>query len=205
MYFFVCEFITGGGLQDADLPASLAKEGGMMLSALLTDLKDAGAGHLLTTRDRRLKLVNGDVRTVVPRNHVWDCWRECMADSEVAWIVAPETDGILYELVCTAHQQGCKVIGCTPEAIKLTSSKTKTLEHLMTCNIPCVPVLKDVNNFTDSRYGWVVKPDDGVGAQDCYLLHDRQALNEYLPKQNKKIRCAGICARRCNQHITIMS
>ena len=35
---FVCEFVTGGGLAGAPLPASLAREGDMMLRALVKDL-----------------------------------------------------------------------------------------------------------------------------------------------------------------------
>ena len=42
MRLFICEFITGGGLQDKELPDGLVREGNMMLEAVLTDLLDMG-------------------------------------------------------------------------------------------------------------------------------------------------------------------
>ena len=187
MYFFVCEFITGGGLQHDALPPQLAREGDMMLTALLADLQAAGVQQLLCTRDPRVPAVAGNVNTIYADNNIWDTWRTCMALSEAVWIIAPETNGILYELTCMAHAAGCLVIGCTPETVQLAASKCQTLTHLALYNIPCIPVINDLDAVAPSRTGWVVKPDDGVGAEGCYHFLDLQQMLAYVKSQENHV------------------
>lgn len=187
MYFFVCEFITGGGMQHEALPPKLAREGDMMLSALLADLREAGIKHLFCTRDPRLEPGKGQVKTVPVDNNIWDIWRKCMEESEAAWIIAPETGGVLHGLILMAHNAGCQVIGCTPDAVQLAASKYRTLKHLAAHQIPCIPVIDDLDAGSIHCTGWVVKPDDGVGAEGCcYFTEARQAL-AYVQSQKKKM------------------
>jgi len=54
MRLFICEFITGGGLNDQELPDNLIREGSMMLEALLKDFLEFGVTDIITTRDARL-------------------------------------------------------------------------------------------------------------------------------------------------------
>ena len=187
MDFFVCEFITGGGMQHETLPPKLVREGDMMLSALLVDLQATGINHLLCTRDPRLGPGDGHVKTVPVDKNVWDIWHKCMEESEAAWIIAPETDGVLYELTRMAHNAGCQVIGCTPEAIQIAASKIKTRDHLAIHQIPCIPVIHDLDANSINGAGWVAKPDDGVGAEGgCYFPDARQAF-AYVHSQGKKM------------------
>ena len=188
MRLFVCEFITGGGLQDEELPARLAREGDMMLTALLRDLQDAGTDELLTTRDPRLHVPSGKIKTIVPGNDVWDTWRKCMKESDAAWLIAPETDGVLYKLTLIAQEQGCKIIGCSPEAVKLAGSKSRTIECLSSFNIPCVPIWMDVAHIQDTQGGWVIKPDDGVGAEGCFYFKNIKSLRNYVNDLNSNAR-----------------
>jgi len=187
MYFFVCEFITGGGMQHEALPPKLAREGDMMLSALLADLQATGIKHLLCTRDPRLGPGDGQVKTVPADDNVWDIWRKCMEESEAAWIIAPETEGVLYELTRMAHNAGCQVIGCTPEAIQLAASKSKTRDHLASHQIPCIPIIHDLDAGSNHRTGWVVKPDDGVGAEGCCYFPEARQVLAYVQSQKKRM------------------
>ena len=54
MRIFVCEYVTGGGLCGQPLPASLSREGDMMLTALVKDLAALDGVEIVTTRDKRL-------------------------------------------------------------------------------------------------------------------------------------------------------
>ena len=174
-------------MQHDALPLQLAREGDMMLSALLVDLLDAGVQHLLCTRDPRLPAGNLHVKTVLAENNIRDTWRRCMQESEVAWIIAPETDGVLYELTQMAYASGCMVVGCTPETVRIAASKNKTIAHLANNGIPCIPVINDLDTIPDCRTGWVVKPDDGVGAEGCYHFTDIQQMRNYVKLQKRQV------------------
>ena len=174
-------------MQHEMLPPKLVREGDMMLSALLSDLRTTGVNHLLCTRDPRLGPGDGHVKTVPVDKNVWDIWHKCMKESEAVWIIAPETDGVLYELTRMAHNAGCQVIGCTPEAIQIAASKIKTRDHLAFHRVPCIPVINDLGTDSINRTGWVAKPDDGVGAEGCCYFPDLEQMRTYVKSQKKKL------------------
>ena len=184
MRIFICEFITGGGLQEAELPRTLVQEGDLMIKALLSDLLNAGYNDLFCTRDIRLQIIQPDIETVWAEKNIWQVWKDCMNDCDAIWIIAPETDGVLYELTCMSVQSGCMLLGCDPEAVKLATSKKQTLDFLSRNHILCVPVVKDFTQISDQAVGWVIKPDDGVGAESCYLYTDQDSLHQYMLQHN---------------------
>lgn len=82
------------------------------------------------------------------------------------WVIAPESDGILAGLCdCIGP---VRWVGCTPEAIRIASSKSATLAHLAHHAIP-TPLNSDVPSPARQ---WVVKPDDGAGAEDTLIFAD---------------------------------
>ncbi|OGT66373.1 MAG: hypothetical protein A2W69_04270 [Gammaproteobacteria bacterium RIFCSPLOWO2_02_47_7] len=186
MRLFICEFITGGGMQDVDLPPALAREGDIMLSALLSDLLDAGFDNIICTRDPRLEKINGNIEIIKPGKNVWQTWQRCMEDSAAVWLIAPETSNVLYELTCMAQASGGLLLGSNSAAVELTTSKSNTIQYLITNNIPAVPILHDIDNFSPNKTGWVIKPDDGVGAEGCYLFNDISALQRHINYLNSK-------------------
>ena len=186
MRLFICEFITGGGMQDVDLPPALAREGDIMLSALLSDLLDAGFDNIICTRDSRLEKINGNIEIIKPGKNVWQTWQRCMEDSAAVWLIAPETSNVLYELTCMAQASGGLLLGSNSAAVELTTSKSNTIQYLITNNIPAVSILHDIDNFSPNKTGWVIKPDDGVGAEGCYLFNDISALQRHINYLNSK-------------------
>ena len=71
-------------------------------------------------------------------------------------------------------------IGSDLNAVHTTSSKLITGNILENANI-CTPktkLLKDV--VPDSKSGWIIKPDDGVGAENCIYVSDSLALREIV-------------------------
>ena len=173
-------------MQTVDLPESLAREGDLMLGALLADLRAAGFADIFCTRDTRLDNPSVHIRTIKPGKDVWQTWQQCMQESDAVWVIAPETGNVLYELSCMAVEQDCLLIGCAPEAVKLTSSKSGTLQHLVNSQIPCVPVLSDINAVVESNNGWVIKPDDGVGGEGCYFFNNLKAAKTHISRLDHK-------------------
>ena len=188
MRLFVCEFITGGGLLDAELPAALAHEGDMMLHALVSDLLLAGYDDILCTRDPRLAKLNTGIEVINPGRDVRATWRRCMAEAETVWIIAPETGNVLYELTCMAEAENRMLLGCSSSAVQLTTSKSATIRRLLDQHIPTVPVIETIDHLRDNACGWVIKPDDGAGAEGCCFFSDLATLKQHIRQLDNNIK-----------------
>jgi predicted ATP-grasp superfamily ATP-dependent carboligase len=189
---FVCEYVTGGGLVHADLPPSLCREGDLMLRSLVKDLAELDGVELVVSRDARLP-VDGLPATVVPvgaTDDPWLIWRHLIQEADVTWAVAPETDGLLERLVGLVRESGRKPLACRPDALRLCASKSATALHLMAHAIPVVPTrplsLAAIDEFGDGAAGWVVKPDDGAGAEGARLVKSREALIDLCRQADAK-------------------
>ncbi len=177
---FVCEFITGGGLARPE--GDLLVEGEGMRSALLRDLTALGGVRVVTVRAAGLAACRRPgVAEVMVGNHCWSTWRSVCAQTEWLWPIAPETDGALARL--SALGKPGRVLGCIAHALRLTASKHATVRRLAARGIPVVPTFSArsvrVRELPRAR-GWVLKPDDGVGAEGLCLFQDRKALESRL-------------------------
>ena len=178
MRLFICEFITGGGLQDKELPDTLAREGNMMLEAVISDLLDMGITDIITTRDDRLDALSLSVTQIAIKGDIYSTWQSCMNDADAVLIIAPESEDVLLNLTLMAEQSECYHLGSSSISVHTASSKLKTANLLSKNNIPCIETssLKD-KTIPENLNGWVIKPDDGVGAEDCYFCADVKALD----------------------------
>ena len=182
MRLFVCEYITGGGLLGSSLPPGLAREGDMMLGALVKDAAGLARIDVVTTRDARLAVpaLPAECRMIGGDEPAWAAWQAMMQAADAVWPIAPETAGVLTRLSSLALAAGKPLIGSRPDAVDLAASKRATVERLTACGIaaePTVPadaVLHDALPPGDD--GWVLKPDDGVGAEATQLYRRRDDL-----------------------------
>ena len=150
-----------------------------MLNALLKDCADLKTCEILTTRDPRLPELKQPVQTVVANGDVYRLWRTCMRDADATLIIAPEHDAILFDLACMAEQDGSRVLGCSSASIRWTTSKIQTAKRLAEHGIAHIKThWLDDAYLADSDGGWVVKPDDGVGAEACYFCADNVAVHK---------------------------
>lgn len=173
---FVCEFITGGGLYNAPLPSSLAREGDAMLGALLADLCELSGIEVMTTRDPRLPPLSADVGVVRADEDVWSLWRQCIDQADAVWPIAPETDGLLERISGMAAN---KLLGCSPEAVRIAASKHQTAFHLARAGMPVVATWWP-DDFIPQIGRFVAKPDDGVGCEDTRVFEDANAMLDWV-------------------------
>lgn len=171
----VYEFISAGGLgeaaPDACDGASLLAQGVAMRDALLADLlaiealavsvADAGLAPLAlqTAQPARTPALLVPDTSIAPAE-----WLSRVApDFDAVWVIAPETAGILADLSAAVGTE--RWIGCSPDAIRLTGSKTATRERLAAHGIP-TPVAWAPGRPPAAHGGrWVIKPDDGAGTE----------------------------------------
>src|SRR5215470_16052065 len=99
MRIFVVEYVTGGGLLGQPLPPTLAREGAAMLEAVVSDFVTAGVGEVITLRDPRFEpRLPSSVRQLVITESFDERVDACLAMSDAALVIAPETGGVLAEL-----------------------------------------------------------------------------------------------------------
>lgn len=178
MRVFICEFVTGGGLAAEPLPASLVREGRMMRDALARDLAELPGVDVVTTHDDRLAAPDGiESAPIAEGDDPWAVWAAILRDCEIAWLVAPETDGALARLASLARACGVDVIGPDDETIRIASSKRVTAERLRAHGVETPPVWRPGEAPANARGPFVSKPDDGAGcdATRFWNVHPKSA------------------------------
>ena len=180
MKHFLFEFITGGGLIGQTLPSSLILEARTMVQTLIKELIACGYYKITITRDSRVQLFDYDINQHTINIPFKKVLPELVQKSDICWLIAPETENCLYNLTDLFIQNASIFIGSDLNAVHITSSKLITSNILENSNI-CTPetkLLKDI--IPDSKSGWIIKPDDGVGAENCIYVSDRLALREQI-------------------------
>jgi predicted ATP-grasp superfamily ATP-dependent carboligase len=185
MKIFVHECITGGGLPSSMIVPTLLAEGRMMLEALLSDLLRLEEHHVSLLNDRRrLKQL-----PLHPRLRVIQCGRsyrriftEMVEQADAAFLVAPETDGLLEGVTAIVEARGRLVLGSSTMGIKAAGDKAVTYQLLKASGIPS-PETHQVTHLDDAQplarhlgYPVVVKPVDGVGCQSVFIARHEMEL-----------------------------
>jgi predicted ATP-grasp superfamily ATP-dependent carboligase len=191
MTILVHEWVTGGGMAGVSLPASWAAEGRAMRRAIASDFASLPGVRVVMTLDARLPDEPGPW-TVVRIGHEQDVdeWARIAAEADWTVLIAPETGGTLADCSRTLAQRGGRSLGSTPEAVEWTGDKLKLGAFLgergirtPSCRrvVPSQPLPQDV------RYPAVLKPIDGAGSAETYLIpepglvpDEAKALHEAL-------------------------
>lgn len=143
MRLFVTEFITGGGIANDPLPETLKQEGQLMLQAVLSDCSKIEDIELITTRDARISLNIEGVEMHVVENAI-DYMQQLVLIStqcDMTWVIAPESEGILYSLISHLANEKVKLINCDAESVQLAGDKLACNQQLTKYQVPVIPNL----------------------------------------------------------------
>jgi predicted ATP-grasp superfamily ATP-dependent carboligase len=182
----ICESVTGGGFAGSPLPPGLAREGDMMLGALVKDVAALEGIDIVAVRDARLAPLEpaGSCQVIPVRGDPWEVWRNAIEEVDAVWPIAPETGGALQRLSELVVRAGRILIGSRPPAVALTTSKRATAERLNACGVPAVPTEPALEiarrGPPEAGNGWVVKPDDGAGAEETRRFRRAGELGQAL-------------------------
>jgi tyramine---L-glutamate ligase len=178
MQVFVYEWATGGGLveEHGALPASLVREGAAMIGALASDLVKIPGCQVTALRDpRMLQLVLPRCRVVdvVDKASHGDEFERLASEADATILIAPEFDGILLAAAKRVTAADGRLASPSPEFVRIASSKQRTCEILAAAGVP-VPsgmmIEPDDTLPVDFEYPAVLKPIDGAGSQDTYVV-----------------------------------
>lgn len=172
MRLFVYEHVTGGGMLAQSPPAALVREADLMLRTLVDELRVVPGVVVLASRDPRLPPLDGvEALRPSPGEAPLALYARGLADSEAAWPTAPETGGVLEQLARRTLAAGVRLIGCRPEAVAVAASKRRTAQVLAARGIAVVPTFTAGDPLPETPGAlWVVKPDDGAGADGVQLV-----------------------------------
>ena len=178
MRVLVFEYITGGGRLDASLPASLAREGELMLQALAKDLAELPQIDIFITRDARLSRFDGvkEVHYVKTPEEFSRLWGALLQDVDAVWPIAPETGGTLEKVSQSVIDAGKILLNSRPQAVSIAASKYQTARLLEDEGVPVVPTYRPHDELPNRMGKWIVKPDDGVGCEGIRICIDFDEL-----------------------------
>ncbi|MBK3732179.1 ATP-grasp domain-containing protein [Azospirillum brasilense] len=188
MRILVVEFVTGGGMpSETAIPASLAREGDLMLHALLADLLDVSGVAVTVTRDARLPPLALPVRsiTISDPHESWSLWEDLARQADGVWPIAPETDGALERFSRMVEASGRRLLNSRTDAVAVASSKAATAAVLSAAGLPVVPVRPVSADDPPGGGPWVVKPDDGAGCVDTRLIRGHAEWRGWLAEADR--------------------
>lgn len=172
------EYITGGGFAGQTLPASLAAEGGMMLQALLAELKCLDDIQLCVPLDARCNmpalLSDHETVTVSSDCDITSLLADLLIEADLFWPIAPESDGILQSLAELAADANVEVLLSHPAALAICADKYATHQMLRMWAIPLVETRLLNDGAADLGENIVVKMADGVGCMDSVVINAEQ-------------------------------
>jgi predicted ATP-grasp superfamily ATP-dependent carboligase len=181
MRVFVYEHVTGGGMRDDPLAASLAPEGEMMLRALVDDLAAVPGVEVVTLLDPRLDIeLAAKIHRLAPGSDFWSMFRRAAHDAEAVWPIAPEQGGMLARLTQEVVGCGRVLLNSRLAAVRVAASKRATVAALQAAGVPAIPVLTGGSELAPEIEEVVVKPDDGAGCQDTLLFRSRDELRAWM-------------------------
>jgi tyramine---L-glutamate ligase len=200
MSVFIQEYFCSGAF-DGDLSGtSLAREGLAMLAAVVEDFSSCDSltktrdlkrsrdakSAVLTTLDRRLRDSPRAARICELAEVVWvespfaerKVFEQLAGRAEATLAIAPETGGLLLERRRRVDAAGGRFLGPTAEAIAVCSDKLRFDTHLNQHSIPTIPTLPwdFPANSTGCPFPIVLKPRDGAGSTNTFLIRDQGEL-----------------------------
>ncbi len=105
------------------------------------------------------------------------CQLAQLADFTV--LIAPETTGVLAQLTRALQETGTRLLGSTAEAIELTGDKVRLAAWLKSIGIDTPPtraVIPGAGLPADAEYPAVLKPVDGAGSLNTFLVPDHNSV-----------------------------
>jgi predicted ATP-grasp superfamily ATP-dependent carboligase len=178
----VFEFVTGGGMIQQKLPESLAKEGGLMLKALIEELAmlpSVQITMLLDWRCQQMDLPGGiEVIMLSTGQCVYDLLPALIEKTDLVWPIVPELDGELHKFSTLVEAKAKQLLNSSVEAVRICSDKLITAQLLKKHGIAVVETSLFDRFSADLFEPCVVKPKDGVGCINCFLISNTNEFEQ---------------------------
>jgi predicted ATP-grasp superfamily ATP-dependent carboligase len=201
----VYEHVSGGGFCEKPIPASILSEGFAMLRTVIEDAN--AAGHSVTTiLDSRIAELNPPLEadrkiSVHSFAEAENVLQEAAENSDTAYVIAPETNGTLQNLVETIEQSATLSLNSTASAIAKVSDKALLLQQAKKIGLATPEALafsiadkkEIIVQVVNEKLGFpaIFKPSDGVGCEGLSLVkntnHAKAAITKIAETASKRL------------------
>ncbi|HUT82548.1 MAG TPA: ATP-grasp domain-containing protein [Candidatus Bathyarchaeia archaeon] len=210
MKIFIQEFVSGGGLSDQDLDASLVVEGFGMLRVLASNCKKLGY-NVTSTLDKRFKFLTHFLEIdhlvkISPNESFIEEGKKLLQNNDYFLVIAPGTGGLLSNIINEYSNTTSQSLNCESKAIDFATDKSRVYEFCTKSgfNIPkTIKIAKDgscwllVKNQAKRKiegidhyqkweinYPLIIKPNEGVACEGIKLCRTQEELLTAL-RENK--------------------
>ncbi|QDT44410.1 carbamoyl phosphate synthase-like protein [Gimesia alba] len=183
MNVFVSEYLCSGACELSQEDASLLTEGTAMLDAVVTDLLSIPDCTVTVCIRESLSFVSDvflqaehlqrlQILRVTNSEEEQALFDRACQTADVAWIIAPEFDGLLVSRTERALQLGARVVGPDLKSIQLTADKWKLFEFLSERDLPTIPtvLMQDELTALEASFPCLIKHRFGAGGLGWELL-----------------------------------
>jgi predicted ATP-grasp superfamily ATP-dependent carboligase len=196
----IYEFASGGGFAEKPIPSSILSEGFAMLRTITEDAK--AAGHKVTSiLDSRIAefnppLENENILLVDSWQETENAIQETTEKTDAAYVIAPETDGILKMLVEKIENSKTMSLNSNSKAIAKVSNKNRLQKHAKKIGLPTPETL--TFGITDDQEKVIQEVEKKIGFPAVFKPVNNVGCGE-LSCVNSKALCAMAIAKIANQ------
>jgi len=200
---FIFELVSGGGFNNFEIPSSLFCEGFGMLRTIIEDFKllNFEINTLLDYRGSSLSeyLKADRIEIIKDKEDYLLKYGTEIEKSDFCFIIAPEFSKHLYKLTEIAKNSHKKVLSIDLEGIALGTYKYDTYKFFQAVNVETpntylIPIVKkslDVDfilqKFKRINGPIVIKPEDGVGAENIFYFDTKKQIIRFFNNPENKI------------------
>jgi predicted ATP-grasp superfamily ATP-dependent carboligase len=178
----IFEYITGGGFNKQELPESLAREGLLMLRALTGNLAEIATVDLTIMLDQRMSEAfaapgSAAIQVISPELDCMTEFNRLLPHCDAVWPIAPESGGLLESLCAAVEKSGKILLNSASGVVAQTGDKWLSYQELNRYGMPVVPTYK-LADFSFQEGDWIIKPVDGVGCSDSFIIKGQREFND---------------------------
>jgi len=195
----ILEYLSGGGFLERTLPSSILSEGYSMLSSILSDFKNAGY-WTSTILDSRLAIFQPPLKAnksyiVNSRREFKTKFGDLLKYADASFLIAPESNGILIDLLSLSEEMGVTSLNCTINSIKAVCNKLELYKKLDKNNLPIpktrhITVEERVEKAQDVAikigFPLIMKPTESLGCCGLSILREVSNVQSAINKIRKE-------------------
>jgi len=178
-------------LSQEEIPASLAREGMLMMQAVIDELSDNSSILITVLVDYRFKniqLPNNVTIIFVHQNQcVYQLLSSLLGTVDFIWPIAPEMDGELEKVTKLIEQENVTLLNSSSSAITICSDKLVTSNRLKEKGFDVIDTIQWDQFSQNFLAPWVVKSKYGVGCLDNYFIANKEELIKISQQINNKM------------------
>lgn len=155
-----------------------------MLKSLINELVSLSNIQLLVVLDWRIQtlILSKNIETIIigKDQSVFEQLPDLISQVDLVWPIAPEMDSVLLKVSRLVESQSKRLLNSGSDTVAICSDKLLTNQLLQKQNIEAVNTLPLGVKLPEYSFPWVIKPKQGVGCLQNYLVRNQHEYTQVL-------------------------